>query len=374
MTRLRNWKVMFDRMDPQKGKRSTVHGAQQHVGDFGVVGLRTLVMARRILTPEQTEEYVERYQTAKAAVFNRDQQLAEVADDFEKDLEILGCSGLEDRIQAGVSTAVNTLLRGGIKLWMLTGDKQETAINVGYAISLFKSNFRVFTVNISSASSLGRSEDLFFDVVYRIEAYREDCRLTGRESEYGLVIDGGSAGILLGNAAVTEDLVKVTANAAAVIACRITPKQKSALVSLIKANLVPTPMTLAIGDGANDVAMIRTAHVGVGITGNEGRQAVSASDYSIGQFRFLVNLLLIHGRQNYNRVCTVILFSFFKNICLLIPVFHYNRFNGFSGASLYESYILMSFNLLWTSFPVLYHRDFSSSATAVLRQCHCFME
>lgn len=170
--------------------------------------------------------------------------------------------------------------------------------------------------------------------------------------EYGLVMDGPSLTILLGNSNVTERLVRISAAASAVIACRITPRQKSALVSLIKMNLSPTPMCLSVGDGANDVAMIRTAHVGVGITGNEGRQAVAASDYAIGQFRFLVNLLLCHGRNNYNRVSLVILFSFFKNICLLVPVFYYNFTNGYSGTMIYESYLMMTFNLFWTSVPV----------------------
>jgi P-type E1-E2 ATPase len=71
-------------------------------------------------------------------------------------------------------------------------------------------------------------------------------------------------------------------------------------------------LTLAIGDGANDVAMIQEAHVGVGIAGVEGRAAVMSSDYAIGQFRFLTRLVLVHGRWSYRRLAECIANFFYK--------------------------------------------------------------
>ena len=100
-------------------------------------------------------------------------------------------------------------------------------------------------------------------------------------------------------------LMRVAQCCKAVVACRVSPSQKASIVNLVRRNVVPQPMTLAIGDGANDVNMIQTAHIGVGISGQEGVQAVNSSDYAIAQFRFLKPLLLVHGRSNYIRICKV---------------------------------------------------------------------
>ena len=94
---------------------------------------------------------------------------------------------------------------------------------------------------------------------------------------------------------------------------------------------VPGARTLAVGDGANDVAMINAAHVGVGIEGEEGVQAVNASDYAVGQFSFLGTLLLKHGRYNYIRMSKVVCFMFYKNILMSTTMFWYSFFNAYSG-------------------------------------------
>ena len=101
-----------------------------------------------------------------------------------------------------------------------------------------------------------------------------------------------------------------------VVCCRMTPLQKAEVVEIVKDEAYA--ITLAIGDGANDVAMIQTAHVGVGITGNEGLQAASAADYTIAQFRFLTRLLFVHGSWSFHRTAKLILYSFYKNVVLCI--------------------------------------------------------
>lgn len=105
-----------------------------------------------------------------------------------------------------------------------------------------------------------------------------------------------------------------------VIACRVSPKQKAEVVALVK-NKYPFKTTLAIGDGANDVNMITTAHIGVGISGLEGQQASRASDYAIGQFKYLRTLLFIHGREAYRRNSYVVGYMFYKDILFVMTIF-----------------------------------------------------
>ena len=138
-----------------------------------------------------------------------------------------------------------------------------------------------------------------------------------------------------------------------VICCRVSPLQKAEVVKLVKDTLKIT--SLAIGDGANDVSMIQAAHVGVGISGVEGLQAARASDYSIAQFRFLLRLLLVHGRWNYRRISKIILYSFYKNIVLYLSQFWFTLNNGFSGQSYYERWTLGQFNVLFTFFPIIFY-------------------
>jgi phospholipid-transporting ATPase len=124
------------------------------------------------------------------------------------------------------------------------------------------------------------------------------------------------------------------------------------MVHLIKFG-VPGVRTLSIGDGANDVAMIQEAHIGVGIRGEEGLQAVNASDYAIAQFRFLKPLLLKHGRSNYIRMCSLVCFMFYKNIFMSICQFWFAWLNGFSGQKIYTEAAIQLYNLVFTALPII---------------------
>ena len=151
--------------------------------------------------------------------------------------------------------------------------------------------------------------------------------------------------------------------AVVVVACRVIPSQKADLVKLIRYTPL-RPMTLAIGDGANDVSMIQEAHVGVGISGNEGMQAVRASDYSLSQFRFLQRLLFVHGRWDYHRIATLILYSFYKNMTFVLTLFLFGLLNGFSGTTLYESWLGTGWNVAFTLFPIFFYAFFEADLTA----------
>ena len=166
------------------------------------------------------------------------------------------------------------------------------------------------------------------------------------EGPRAIVIEGAALKHLLGDPELEELLFAVASNCDAVIACRVSPKQKALLVNLVRHNIVPEPVTLAIGDGANDVGMIQEAHVGVGISGKEGKQAVNASDFAIAQFRFLKSLVLVHGRWNFFRLSTVVLFSFYKNAVMVGCIVVFTGQTVFSGTPLFDEWVISVLNFV----------------------------
>ena len=116
----------------------------------------------------------------------------------------------------------------------------------------------------------------------------------------------------------------------------------------------PNKNTLSIGDGANDVNMIVAAHIGIGISGLEGQQAAKASDYAIGKFKFLKNLLFVHGRENYRRNSFATCYIFYKNIFLTAPLFHFGFYSMFTGTLFYNLLIYQCFNTIFTTLPIVW--------------------
>jgi magnesium-transporting ATPase (P-type) len=176
---------------------------------------------------------------------------------------------------------------------------------------------------------------------------------TESPKQRALIIEGAALTHLMGSQVQDEMLFAVLSCFDSVIACRVSPKQKALLVRTVRTYVEPEPMTLAIGDGANDVGMIQEAHVGVGISGLEGCQAVNASDFAIAQFRFLEDLLLIHGRYNFNRMARVVLYSFYKNAVLATLLVVYSLQNLFSGTTLFDSWLISMFNFV-CFFPIFF--------------------
>jgi magnesium-transporting ATPase (P-type) len=150
------------------------------------------------------------------------------------------------------------------------------------------------------------------------------------------------------------DLLRdVAMSCTAVVCCRTTKEQKADVVNLIQSKLRRGGVCLAIGDGANDVPMLKMAQVGVGVFGREGRQAVQNCDYAIAQFSHLERLLLYHGRLSYLRTSKLVLYFFYKNLAFTIPQWVYGWYNGMSGTSLFDDFMLMCFNMVFTSLPVV---------------------
>ena len=170
----------------------------------------------------------------------------------------------------------------------------------------------------------------------------------------GLVVEGAALKLkhLLSNPVLEEILFAVASCSESVIACRVSPIQKALLLKMVRKYVMPTPTTLAIGDGANDVSMIQEAHVGIGVLDLEGQQAVNASDFAIAQFRFLGSLLLIHGRWNFMRMSKAILYFFYKNAVLAITMNIFSGSSLFGGTLLYDTWVLSMFNFVAGSMPI----------------------
>ena len=315
---------------------------------FAGEGLRTLLLTKRELSDETWRRWNKVYQAASVSLNDRDLALESAAEEIEVSMEILGSTAIEDKLQIGVPDAISRLAAAKIKIWVLTGDKEETAINIGFACQLLDDTMDLTIVNQRSSTDIMR---VLKSMQGKIETARKSMDTI--DKKFALVVDGESLIYITRDDELTLLLMNVTRHCVAVIACRVSPKQKADVVSLVKANMIPTPMTLSIGDGANDVPMIQEAHVGIGISGNEGMQAVRASDYAIAQFRFLENLLLQHGRMNYRRIAIVILYSFYKNCVLVTMLFWFNFFNGFSGSALLNGNVQAMYNVIFTSFPII---------------------
>ena len=389
--------IMFERcqIPPEE-----VNMLNEHLREFAVDGLRTLVCAKRELTPEEVSEFDVKWTNAKNAMSDRTKRLAEVAEEVEVDMQIVGVTAIEDKIQEGVPETIHALMNAGIKVWVLTGDKQETAINIGYGVKLLKADQNVLQLNVNSTDNAReRLKDMLHQHVLKTTGGERDSvrgRAPSRESHehngtpaqspfqatiphnrithpffhhsvdldtkdpidvdninISLVVDGPSLNFIMEDAKCMKHFAILAFLCHSVICCRVSPMQKSEMVRLVKKGFKFSPMTLAIGDGANDVSMIQEAHVGIGISGKEGLQAVNSSDYAIARFRFLLPLLFLHGRWNYQRITTVILYSFYKNFLLILPMFYYSFTNQYSGTALYDSYLIMSYNVVFTSLPIV---------------------
>jgi len=502
-------------------------GMESHLGDFASEGLRTLVLGVRILTEEECAQWMAQYKAASVSISNRDELLVEAAFAIETELHIVGATAIEDKLQDGVAQTIANLAQAGIRLWVLTGDKRETAIEIGYSTRVLEPSMDVkqvvagekdeviaslamefmqlvksgklaeyqnkasnkqrkivreyaetivrrraeatqFTnlpkdLKVSSPhmekqmdlSHLSKCVDIYmgdielkfmqspsvFDrassaqdrlnssdvsavqlqklsVASKMSTFMtgeddtqslasfvsqirkvpdkydkakrtilERCFAVDKEVRHGrlvkhlrdnipineskdveqrgtlekdsraLVIEGAALSRFLGDPVLEEMLFAVGNACDSVIACRVSPRQKALLVRLVRTFASPSPVTLAIGDGANDVGMIQEAHVGVGISGLEGKQAVNASDFAIAQFKFLQELVLIHGRYDFIRLSNLVLYSFYKNAVFAMLMVLFSTRNMYSGTPVFHEWVNASFNVVAT-WPIVFYAWF----------------
>ena len=320
---------------------TTIERCFQHVNDFATEGLRTLLYGHRFLDEKEYRDWKKIYHDATTSLVNRSELIEEAGELIEQQLELGGATAIEDKLQKGVPETIERLRRAAIKMWMLTGDKRETAINIGHSCRLIK-DYSSVTVLDHEAGSV---EQNITAAVLAIQS--------GSIAHSVVVVDGQTLSIITASDAFNTLFLELAILADSVICCRASPSQKASLVHAIRKR-VGGSVTLAIGDGANDIAMIQEAHVGIGLSGKEGLQASRVSDYSIAQFRFLAKHLLVHGRWNYVRTCKYTVGTFWKEMLFYLTQALYQRWAGYTGTSLYEPWSLSMFNTLFTSLPVIF--------------------
>lgn len=312
----------------------------QHVNEYASEGLRTLLFGYRYLTGTDYTSWKKTYREATTSLVNRQQLIEEAAELIEKDFDLAGATAIEDRLQAGVPETIDKLRRANIQVWMLTGDKRETAINIAHSARICKPFSEIFVIDATA-------DDLHEKITSTlVEVGR------GMIPHSVLVIDGQTLSVVEQDPTLRIMFFDLVVRVDSVVCCRAAPVQKANLVKSIR-KVVPKSITLAIGDGANDIAMIQASHVGVGIFGREGLQAARVADFSIAQFQFLQRLLFVHGRWNYHRTGKYILATFWKELVFYIVQAQFQRYNGYSGTSVYESWNLTVFNIFFTSLPVI---------------------
>lgn len=347
--------VIYSRL--KRGEQSQLRkSTAEHLEMFAREGLRTLCIAQKELDEEEYQEWNKEHDLAAAAIVDREDKLEKVSDAMERELTLLGGTAIEDRLQDGVPDTIALLGDAGIKLWVLTGDKVETAINIGFSCNLLNNDMDliVFCIEDGNLESTSTELDKHLDA-FGITGSDEELQAARKNHEppgptHAIVIDGDTLALVLDDS-LRQKFLLLCKQCKAVLCCRVSPAQKAAVVQLVKTGL--DVMTLSVGDGANDVAMIQQADVGVGIAGEEGRQAVMSSDYAIGQFRFLQRLILVHGRWSYRRLAESIANFFYKNIVWTFALFWYQLYNNFDTTYLFDYTYILLVNLVFTSLAVI---------------------
>uniref|UniRef100_A0A4W6CT01 Phospholipid-transporting ATPase n=1 Tax=Lates calcarifer TaxID=8187 RepID=A0A4W6CT01_LATCA len=363
--------VIYERLSPNSRHKETTQDA---LDIFANETLRTLCLCYKDISTDEFEAWSRKHKDAQVAMSDRDAALDRVYEEIENNLMLIGATAIEDKLQDGVPETIAKLAKADIKIWVLTGDKKETAENIGYSCSLLSDDMQIHygedKLRIRQANR--RNEPSTF----RPGKKKPAEPFFTEPGKNALIITGGwlvssiqvqccfifyfpsakwwlvlICSIFIFSERDSIDFVNMACECEAVICCRVTPKQKANVVSLVKK--YKKAVTLSIGDGANDVNMIKTADIGVGISGQEGMQAVMSSDYAFAQFCYLQRLLLVHGRWSYIRMCKFLRFFFFKNFAFTLVHFWYSFFSGYSSQVAYEDWFITLYNLCYSSLPVL---------------------
>ncbi|KAI8466535.1 MAG: hypothetical protein J3K34DRAFT_524465 [Monoraphidium minutum] len=409
-----------------------------HLASMSGAGFRTLVVASKDVPEDEWDAWAAEYKEASSSLEGREDKVAACCDRMERGLTLLGATAVEDKLQDGVPEAIAGLKAAGIKVWVLTGDKMETAVSIAHTCRLLNPSMALLRVREAdlrsgrgppeAAAALARGppppppgggparagsirgiarrvRSLLGggggggggapppgapaaalgsgDAVARSLAALRAAAAPGvlppamrpgggggggaaQASGVGLVIDGAALALAL-QPALELEFLELCRGCAAVVCCRVSPMQKAQVARLLKRSA--GAVTLAIGDGANDVSMIQArsgaAHIGVGISGREGRAAVQSADFAFGQFRrvplaarpracaFLLRLLLVHGRQSYLRCREVVLYAFYKNAAYVSCFVLFGLYSGFSAQPLFFSVYIATFNAVWSALPTI---------------------
>jgi magnesium-transporting ATPase (P-type) len=329
---------------------------------FAAEGLRTLLVAERELDDASFAQWERRYRAAlvdpvaskRHLAGGYDGQMApdndidRLMEELESGLSLLGATAIEDKLQDGVPGCVAALRESGVKVWVLTGDKMSTAVNIAFACELLVNGMNRIELDGDVYGSAEQVERKLVEELMHFRARQGDADAP----DMALVIDATCLKLALSTPSSTRRLLLLATRCVAFVGCRVSPADKAAVVNLVR-RFLPDVRTLAIGDGANDVGMIQAAHVGVGISGQEGMQAVNNSDFAIAQFRYLRRLLLVHGRWSYHRMSKLCLYMFYKNIVEVLTQWWHIWYSAGSGQKYFNELGVQSYNMFFTSLPIL---------------------
>ncbi|KAM6061529.1 phospholipid-transporting ATPase IG isoform 1-T1 [Chlamydotis macqueenii] len=348
-------------------QQEEIQQTKVHVDRNAMDGYRTLCVAFKELTQKEYDKIDRQLNEAKMALQDREEKMAKVFEDTEADMHLIGATAVEDRLQEQSAETIEALHAAGMKVWVLTGDKMETAKSTCYACRLFQTSTELLELTARTVGESERKEDRLHELLMEyhkklIQDVPKNRRGLKRSwtlcQEYGLIIDGSTLSLILNPSQDSSSsnykniFLQICLKCTAVLCCRMAPLQKAQIVRMVK-NTKGSPITLSVGDGANDVSMILEAHVGIGIKGKEGRQASRNSDYAVPKFKHLRKLLLAHGHLYYVRIAHLVQYFFYKNLCFILPQFLYQFFCGFSQQPLYDAAYLTMYNICFTSLPIL---------------------
>ena len=323
-------------------------------------GLRTLVVGRKKLSAQQYEAFTSEHRQASLALHGREQGTARVVKShLESGLELLGVTGVEDKLQQDVKPSLELLRNAGIKIWMLTGDKVETARCVAVSSKLVSRGQYVHTIEKGESltcASTHHHAPVPASLLTRPSTATNPTRalesltLLRHNPHSALLIDGPSLTTLL--ASHPTAFIRTILPLPAVIASRCSPTQKADLALLLRAHTPRRARTAAIGDGGNDVSMIQAADIGLGIAGREGRQASLAADFSLRSFHHTTKLLLWHGRNSYKRSAKLAQFVMHRGLVISACQTVFSVASRFEPKALYRDWLLVGYATCYTMAPV----------------------
>ena len=387
----------------QKSRSSDNYKITMHnIESITNLGYRTLMVAYREIKKEEYLKWKEKFHMEDLTGGKRTKIIELSYEAIEKHFELLGATIVEDKLQEEVPQTIQQLKTAKIKFWVLTGDRMNTAVNIGYSCNLISNEQQIFSLKLEKDKNINTDYEAheqinnFFNefnlflkklaIKYNIiiedtipkslqnilkpDIKDGDSNSNSSDSDnhinfnlykllenkiynepYSIIIEAPILITLFQDEIQTKKFLSICYNSNSVLCCRVSPFQKSQIVQKMK-QFAPNSVTLAIGDGGNDVSMIMEADVGIGIMGEEGMSAAKASDFSIGEFKLLKRLLFFHGRTNLNRISHMILYFFYKNIIFTIAQLYFGPFSLLSGQTIMDDWYITCYNLIFTAIPL----------------------
>eukprot|EP01022_Parablepharisma_sp_SALTPOND_P033355 TRINITY_DN88560_c0_g1_i1.p1 TRINITY_DN88560_c0_g1~~TRINITY_DN88560_c0_g1_i1.p1 ORF type:complete len:1431 (-),score=165.41 TRINITY_DN88560_c0_g1_i1:96-4388(-) len=362
-------KELLNETKEERDKDPILLETDKYLDAAATKGLRTLYTGMKVIEEEEFNRWYQKMDELDRTVVESEREDKEKLESMEvlvgameKGLTYLGASVVEDKLQENVENTIYNLGKAGIQVWMITGDKMGTAKSIGLSCKMFTAGdmdivevgeqYIEEIVELVEGKKIHKG-DKINDKLILADIEQKALEAKANHKKLGLLITGTLVEYLVKTKTTRKPFINFAKTCTAVVCCRTTASQKATVVRAMK-NACPGEITLSIGDGGNDVPMINEAHVGIGIYGKEGMQAAQAADFAIGEFQVLWNLLMVHGRLSYLRISELIMYFFYKNAVFTLPQFYFAFFSFYSGQSFYDDWYITSYNLFFTSLPLLF--------------------